>query len=238
MQTCGAELVVDLDLSAEVPHQPVQGAAFGGADVGRREYTDGNTALARRRQGLLQDAESMPLHECAEEVDSVGGGQLGAQLEAEAGVLRGVRDECRLGQRRCWAYGVDARRLLFRDGQQLSRPISDEIDPLCRALYRIKRFQDVIGRNHLLGRAEALEHTPHCGSDMAGEHVRCRLLADRGVDGVPARGVELLHSFSQPMSDERFVKPSNWCVVRNVVGHAPSPPHLAVCCICSCIKEG
>ncbi len=223
MEAGGAELVIDLDLGAEVAHQPVQGTPFGGTDIGRRKNADGDTALARRRQRLLQDAEPMPFHERAEEIDAVGRSEFGAQLETEAGVLRGVRDECRLGQRRRGAYGVDTRLLLLRDGQQLPRPIGDEVHPLCRALDRIERFQNVIGRNHPLGRREALEYLPHGGADMAGEYVGCRLRTDRGIDGAPARGVELLHPLGKPMRNERFVKPSNWCVVRNIVGHAPEP---------------
>ncbi len=115
-------LVVDLDLGPEVADQAVQGGAVGRAHVRRREDPQRHTPLVTGQQLVLEYAQAVPLDERAQQVNSVGRGQLRAQLGTELGVGGGVGQQRRAGQgngRTGTKQGPDAGLLLPRHGHQL-----------------------------------------------------------------------------------------------------------------------
>lgn len=88
VQSGRAQLVVDLHLGVELPDEAVQSATLGGADVRRRDHADGHASFVRRPERLLQDPQTVPLDEGAEQIYAVRGRQFGAEFITEAGVLR------------------------------------------------------------------------------------------------------------------------------------------------------
>jgi len=79
----GADLVGDLHVGPQVG-QEVDGAALGGADVGGSDDAQGAAAVKVGAQRAFEDPEAVPLDEGAEQVDAIGGGDLGLKDLAEA----------------------------------------------------------------------------------------------------------------------------------------------------------
>ena len=76
-------LVVDADLGAEAAYELLDGAAFGGADVGGGDDdAQRHAAFARLGERVLEDAQDVPAYEGSEQVGAVGAGELGANLGA------------------------------------------------------------------------------------------------------------------------------------------------------------
>jgi hypothetical protein len=83
-------LVADPHLCAVATHQLVDRPLLGRADVGRRDDPERDTALLQQRQRLLQHPDTGPTHERAQQVDAVGGAELGTQLGAERRFLGSI----------------------------------------------------------------------------------------------------------------------------------------------------
>ena len=64
----------------------------------------GALATAQSSELVLQKAETMPLHEGAQQIDLVGGVDLGAQLGREVGLAGAVRQQRSVGQ---WRLGTN-----------------------------------------------------------------------------------------------------------------------------------
>ena len=88
-------LVVDLDVSPEVAHQPVEGGLVGRTHVRRGQHPERDSPRPQAQQLLLQHAQAEPLHEGAEQVDAVSGRQLRSQLLAELRIAARVRKQSR-----------------------------------------------------------------------------------------------------------------------------------------------
>jgi len=67
--------------------------ALGGADVGGGDDAQGAAAVEVGAQRAFEDPEAVPLDEGAEQVDAIGGGDLGLEDLAEAGLAAGVDEE-------------------------------------------------------------------------------------------------------------------------------------------------
>lgn len=70
--------------------QEVDGAALGGADVGGGDDAQGAAAVEMGAQRAFEDPEAVPFDEGAEQVDAIGGGDLGLEDLAEAGLAAGI----------------------------------------------------------------------------------------------------------------------------------------------------
>ncbi len=71
MQPGSLCVVLDLDLRAELTHEAVERGPFSRAHVRRRHDSEGDTAFSEATQLLLEQSNAVPLHEGAEEVDTI-----------------------------------------------------------------------------------------------------------------------------------------------------------------------
>lgn len=109
MQPGAQRVELDLDLRPEIGDQPVQRGPFGRTDVRGGHHPQRYSAPSQFPEFGLQQPESVPLDECAEQVDLVGGGQFGAQFGAEGRFAVRVGQQRRIGQRGAWAVRRDRR---------------------------------------------------------------------------------------------------------------------------------
>lgn len=149
VQPRGPGLVGDLHLGAEFD-ELVDGALVGGADVRGGDDTEATTAPSHVRDPLLQDAESLPFDEGAEQIDAVSRLQFSIDLVTDAGLAATVDQQSAGGQR-------DLRSLRECHGPRRSRPLgksqqvpawlSDRLgEPNRLRAERGDRLDDVVGQ--------------------------------------------------------------------------------------------
>lgn len=100
MKTRPLRVVLNLDLRAEVPHEPIERPALRSADVGGRDDADGHTFRVRTFEILFYEPEAVPHDERAEEVDGVGRIDLSTKLRRQGGLTMGIGEESCIVQRR------------------------------------------------------------------------------------------------------------------------------------------
>ena len=82
MQSRPQGVVLNFDLGAELPDQPVQRDPLGGAHVGRGHDPQWHAPSSEILEFRLQDPQAVPFDEGAQQVDLIGGDQFGTQLSA------------------------------------------------------------------------------------------------------------------------------------------------------------
>ena len=95
----GSRVERDPDLRAE-REQLVDGALLGRPHVRRRDDPDPAAALDHLRERIAEVTDSGPDHERADEIDRIGGRQLGLQLRADVRLTLGVDQQIALAERR------------------------------------------------------------------------------------------------------------------------------------------
>ncbi len=99
VQAGAAGVVADAHLSA-VGHQPIEGAAVGGAQVdgGEHPQLPAGLGLQEGGEGRLEQAQTAPLDEGAEQVDPLGGGDFVDQRLPHRRFAAGVHQQGAVGQ--------------------------------------------------------------------------------------------------------------------------------------------
>jgi hypothetical protein len=138
VQAGGAGLVADLDLGA-APHQLVDRPALGGADVGRGDDPERFSVTAVPVDGVDDQPEALPLDERAQQVDPVGGGDLGGELLVEGRLAAGVDKEVCTSQRVPGTVGG------WADGVQHLGRFGDEVFARGLAGLFDEAFEDTVG---------------------------------------------------------------------------------------------
>jgi len=93
METCAQRVVLDAHLSTEVHDKPIERNPLGRSHVGRRDHAESHPAVTKVRELALEEANAMPLHEGAEEIDVIRAGDLCAQLTSHGRFAVGVRQQ-------------------------------------------------------------------------------------------------------------------------------------------------
>src|SRR5437667_3142401 len=132
----------------------VDSIPFGRSQIDAGEDTEPTAAVEHRTDILLQQPETVPLDECTDQVDLVGGGKLAAQLVAHAVLVARVHEE-RAGRE--WDAGpLDARDLARgqhaagHERTQLLRCARHELLSESRVYARtMERFDDRIQQTNL-----------------------------------------------------------------------------------------
>lgn len=160
-------------------------------------------------------AQPGELHEGADEVDAVGGGDLGRDLVGELRLASVVDEEVGAPQWQLWpALGLGAEAAVEHLEQYLAPAVVElcEVgidDRRCAGTLRSGGENDVGGDDPLRGR-EVLERPLHDGGDVASEEAR--LL---GIVNDPQRrsaGAELEHPVPDADRDEVLVEPLRKCL--------------------------
>lgn len=99
VQTGAADVVADAHLGS-VGHQPIEGAAVGGAQVDGGEHPQGaaGQGLQEGGEGRLEQAQAAPLDEGAKQVDPLGGGDFMDQRLPYRRFAAGVHQQGAVGQ--------------------------------------------------------------------------------------------------------------------------------------------
>lgn len=103
MQACSLRVVLDLHLSVEVPDEPVQGGSLGSPHIRRGDHSERDAILAQHSELVLEQAQSVPLDERHDDVNTVGTCQLRTDLMTNSWLTWRIGEQRSIRQGRRWA---------------------------------------------------------------------------------------------------------------------------------------
>lgn len=167
METGSASVVLNADLGAVVAGQSVERLPLGTTQVGRRNDAERDSSLTCIPQLRLQNPDSGPHDERAQQINLVTGGKLGAQLGTHARLAGGVGEEggVRQGCRRA-ASSVDSCYARARRGGEAEQ-LLDAADRGLAGL--LKEVKDLFNECHAVFGTAAGTKAPEDGfRDVSG----------------------------------------------------------------------